>query len=317
MKAERRWPRRLALALLAALAAIALFGEFLAWDRPLVLAIDGQTYLLSNVIDYDDLRGLRGDDLRARMGDGDWALWPPVPHHPEAVKPSGALEPLAGPSRAHWLGTDDRGRDVLARLIHGTRATALITAGAALGALIAGVFLALLAAWARPGRFGRGLDMAILTGCDAIAAIPAVIVVVAAQGLVGRASLAAVVFLIALPRAADTARIARSALIAALARPYCAAARALGASPWRVLVRHALPQARTQLAVAVAITAATAVLAEAALGFLGFGAPPPAASWGELLEQAHANGLRWNLLVPTGLAIALTAGALGALAQRE
>ncbi len=312
---ERVWPRRLAMGFLLALAAIALFPRFLAWDRPIVLSLDGQVHVFANLIDYDDLHGLAGDGLRARMARDDWALWPPVPHHPDQVRSSGELLPLAPPSSAHWLGTDDRGRDVVARLIHGTRATALIAAGAALAALAVGLALALVAGWSRSRQ--PFVDLAVVTACDAVAAMPAVLVVVAARGLVGQASLAAVIALIAVPRAADTARIARGALIAALAQPYCAAARALGASRWRVLMRHALPQARAQLAVAVAITAATAVLAEAALGFLGFGNPPPAASWGELLEQAHANGLRWNLLVPPGLLIALSAGALGALAHGE
>ena len=72
-----------------------------------------------------------------------------------------------------------------------------------------------------------------------------------------------------------------------------------------------------QVAVATALTAATAVLAEAALSFLGFGTPPPSASWGELLKQATENGLRWWLAVPSGLAVAAAAAALGALAQPE
>jgi peptide/nickel transport system permease protein len=82
-----------------------------------------------------------------------------------------------------------------------------------------------------------------------------------------------------------------------------------------VVVRHALPQVAPQLRVAAALTAATAVLAEAALSFLGFGAPAPAPSWGELLQQAHRNQLRWWLALPAGLAVAAVTAALNGLAQ--
>lgn len=334
----RPWQRRLALAVIALLVAVAALADFLAADRPLLLVWNDRIYVLPNIIDHDDLRdgsgdALAGDALRARMSRDDWALWPPVAHDPGAVRTAGVVAPVATPSARHWLGTDDRGRDVLARLIHGTRTTLLIAAGAALLALVAGVLLAVVATLARgqePGPAttlagrpaampvaipGAMIDSAIVILCDAVAAMPALVIVVAAQGLIGRASVLLAVVLIALPRAADTARMARGMMIAALARPFCHAARALGASPLRVLVRHALPQARQQLAVATALTAATAVLAEAALSFLGFGAPPPTASWGELLKQAHENGLRWHLVVPAGLAVAITAAALGALAQ--
>jgi ABC-type dipeptide/oligopeptide/nickel transport system permease subunit len=303
--------RRLAAAAVLAVLAIALSADFLAADRPLVLRWQGTTYWLPNLVDHDDLAGLDGAGLRAAMTADDWALWPPVRHDPQAVRSAGRLEPLRAPSAAHLLGTDDRGRDVLARLIHGTRATVIVAAGAAALALALGLLLALAAVSAR----GR-LDAGVVGACDVVSAVPALVVVVAAQGLFGAPSLAAVIVLVALPRAADTARIARASLVEALASDYCAAARALGATPARVLWRHALPHAKSQLAVATALTAATAVLAEAALGFLGFGVPPPAASWGELLRQAHENDLRWHLALPAGAAITTLAAALSVLGDR-
>jgi len=301
--------RKLAVAVVVATLLVALLASFLASDRPLVLRYRGTTYWLANVIDYDGLHGLRGDRLAARMSKDDWAIWAPIRYSPTGVRTHGELRPLQSPSSAHWLGTDDRGRDVLARLIHGTRATAAMALGAAALALLVGLLLALLAALV------RRVDALVITSCDAAAAMPAIVVVVAAQGLLGSASLLAAVVLIALPRAADTARIARAGLRSALGAPYCDAARAAGASPARVLLRHALPNTWQQLAVATALTAATAVLAEAALSFIGFGTPPPAASWGELLKQASQNQLRWWLAVPAGLAIAAVAAALNALAQ--
>lgn len=315
-------PRRAAQWILCGLLLVTLGARFLAWDRPLYLQLDGESYLFPNIIDYRELRGLDGDRLRDRMGPDDVAWWPPVAHHPNAVRTRGVIAPLEPPSRQHLLGTDDRGRDVLARLIHGTRTTMVTAAGAAILSLLVGVLLSLIAVWCAHGRthplaqsVGRICERAIVSMCDVVAAVPALVLVVAVQGLLGTGGIVAIIVLIALPRSADTARIARHAMYAALAKPYCAAARALGCTPGRVLIRHALPHAARQLYVATAVTASTAVLAEAALGFLGFGVAPPAASWGDLLRQAHENGLPFTLVVPTGIAIALVAGALGALAQ--
>jgi peptide/nickel transport system permease protein len=147
--------------------------------------------------------------------------------------------------------------------------------------------------------------------------VPPIITVIAAQGLVGRGGLASMIALIALPRAADTARLLHAGLRAALRSPFVEAARAAGAGRARILLRHALPATIPVLATSTALTAATAVLSEAALAFLGFGVPPPTPSWGELLAQASAANLRWWLSLPAGLAITLTTAALLALARRD
>jgi peptide/nickel transport system permease protein len=165
-------------------------------------------------------------------------------------------------------------------------------------------------------RAGGATDAAVRAACDAIAAAPPILTVIAAQGLLGTRGVAPVIALIAIPRAADTARLVRARLRTVLAAPFCDAARAAGASPTHVLVRHGLPHAAPVLATAAAITAATAVLSEAALAFLGVGAPPPTASWGELLAQATANDLRWWLAVPAGAAVTALTAALLAIARR-
>jgi peptide/nickel transport system permease protein len=229
---------------------------------------------------------------------------------PIEVRTGGALAILDAPSSRHVLGTDDRGRDVAARLVHGTRTTALVAAGAAALALVLALGLALAAV-----RAGGPLGRTILVGCDAIAAAPPILTVIAAQGLVGVRGLVPVIVLVAVPRAADTARLAAAGLRRALAEPFAEAARAAGAGPTRVLLRHALPQLAPTLAAATALTAATAVLTEFALAFLGAGAPPPTPSWGELLAQATANDLRWWLAWPAGVAITLATWALLTLSR--
>ena len=164
---------------------------------------------------------------------------------------------------------------------------------------------------ARAGATARAVGTA---GVDAIASAPALLVALAAGALVGAHDAWALGLLVAVPRGADTARLVAARLEAELAAPYVEAARAVGASPWAILVRHALPAARATVATAAAITAATAVLSEAALSFLGLGPPPPTPSWGELLAQATQHDLRWWLSLPAGATVTATAAALFALA---
>jgi len=297
--------RRTAWAIVIGFAAIALLADFIAADRPIVLHRGGDTAWLLNLADAEP----RGERLRAALGPDDWALWPPLAFDPIEVRTAGVLAPLEPPSSRHLLGTDDRGRDVAARLVHGTRTTALIAASVAVLALVLALAIALAAtAWRRRGH-------AILVACDAVAATPPILTVIAAAGLAGARGLVAAIVLIAIPRAADTARLAAAGLRAALAEPFVEAARAAGASPVRVLLRHALPQTRPVLATATALTAATAVLSEAALTYLGAGAPPPTPSWGELLAQATANDLRAWLAWPAGVAITVATWALLTLSR--
>lgn len=309
-RGRRRWARRVAWSVLGLWVAVGLAADFLASDRPIAAHVEGHTYLFPNVINYRALAGVRGRTLSKRLGPDDWALWPPVRHDPTQVRTGGQLEVLTGPSARHWLGTDDRGRDVLARLVHGSRVALELVVGAALVSTVLGAGLAFLALGGP-----RWFDGAVVAACDIVAAVPAVLIVVASRGLMGGRGVASLIALIALPRVADCARLARGAMAGALTAPYVEAARALGASRMRVLLRHALPSATRPMVVAAAITAAGAVLAEAALGFLGFGLPPPTATWGELLRQANDNGLAWHLAVPAGLAITSLAAALASLAQ--
>ncbi|MCP4446705.1 MAG: ABC transporter permease, partial [Myxococcales bacterium] len=234
----------------------------------------------------------------------DWTLWSPIRSEPGDVRTNGKLEVLRRPSAEHWLGTDDRGRDVAARLVHGSRATLVIAAACALLASFAAIVLALLACW-RPW-----LDWMVQSLCDVVAAVPTLLLVLLVRGLVGAHGIVALILLISLPRAAATARIVRDSLRGALAQPYCEAACALGVSRSRLLVRHALPASYSQLATAATLTASTAVLAEVALSFLGLGLPGATPSWGELLRQAHENQLRWWLLLPAGAATTSLAWAL-------
>ena len=297
--------RTLSLLWIALLVLTALLADCLASDRPLVYSRDSSLHVLPST-------GPRGDALRAVLGPDDWVLWPPISSSsPTDVRTAGQLAPLAPPSPAHTLGTDDRGRDVAARLVHGARTSLFAAALATLLATLLALALALAAI-----RANRAVEAGILALCDILAAAPALLGAIAIGGLTGARGATAIALFVAIPRGADTARLVIASLRSTLAEPFVAAARAAGASPARVLVRHALPHALPVLAAAAAITAATTVLAEAALTFLGLGASPPTPSWGELLAQASQHDLPWWLSVPAGLVITLTAAALLRIARR-
>ncbi|HUQ06354.1 MAG TPA: ABC transporter permease subunit [Kofleriaceae bacterium] len=292
-----RITRWLSVAWLLALVAVALGADCMASDRPLAYSRRGETTFLPS-------SGPRGDDLRATLGPDDWAIWPPIAASPTDVRTAGQLLPLSPPSAAHRLGTDDRGRDVAARLVHGARTSLTAAAIAASLATALALLLALLAV-----RAGGAIESATLALCDVLAAAPALLGAIAIGGLTGARGVTALALLVAIPRAADTARLVAASLTSTLAEPFVTAARAAGASPSRVLLRHALPHAISTITAAAAITAATTILAEAALSFLGLGAPPPTPSWGELLQQASQNDLRWWLGLPAGVVTTLTAAA--------
>ncbi len=292
--------------ILAVLIAVSLLANFLAGDTPILMSAKGSLYLFSELPEpgANGPRALRGGELSDALGQDDWAIWPLMRFDPRSVRSNGRVQVLHSPDSTHLLGTDDRGRDVASRLIHGTRTSLLLALLSALFAMVLGTGLGLLAC-----RFSR-LDSALLTTCDTVAALPLLLLVLGVRGLSDASSMFSLVVLIGGLRGASIARIVRDGIHGALAKPFCEAARAVGCPPFRLLWRHALPQCTEQLRVAVLLTASTAVLAEVALAFLGFGIGGDP-SFGELLRQAQENGMRWWLLVPAGLATTLLCWSLG------
>ncbi len=198
----------------------------------------------------------------------------------------------AAPSAAHWLGTDDLGRDVWLRLLHGARVSLAVGLGAAMLAMVVGTTAGVLAAWA-----GGITDAVIMRLADALLALPALPLLVVLSALdpamigLPRGEAGADMLRIATILAAfgwvGVARLARGAVVSVLAMDFCRAARALGVSEFRLVWRHVLPQLVTPVAVATALAVGGAILAESALSFLGLGIAPPTASWGNMLANAQ------------------------------
>jgi len=221
-----------------------------------------------------------------------------MPYGPDEQHPGGISAVLAPPSRAHWLGTDDRGRDVASRLVHGARVAVVVGPLAVALYVLGGMLVGLAAALGRRVDFvvGRIVDVGLL--------FPTLLVLLAIQGVTSSTSLLEVALAIALTQWPYVARLTRAEALRVAALPHVEAARAVGAGRARILGVHILPLAATPALTAAAFGIGQAVLFETALTFLGFGVPPPTASWGELLAQAQASGLVPWLLLPPTIAVA-------------
>lgn len=185
------------------------------------------------------------------------------------------------PSLAHWMGTDENGRDELSRVIFGARASLLagLVSVAIAGGI--GVPLGLIA-----GLLGGWVDSVIGRLVDAMLACPFLILAIALAAFLGPA-LSNAMIAIGITAAPIFVRIARGATMEAAAQEYVEAARALGNPPWRVALRHILPNILPPILIQATLAIAAAIIAEASLSFLGLGQQPPAPSWGSMLNAAQ------------------------------
>jgi peptide/nickel transport system permease protein len=199
----------------------------------------------------------------------------------------------AGPSLAHPLGTDELGRDLMLRLLHGGRVSLGVGLAAAVIAAVIGTGIGLVA-----GYFGGRFDSLLMRLTDGVIALPLLplLIVLAAIDLTklglpeasgGTASLYRIVGLIALVGWTTTARLVRAATLSMKARDFVTAARALGAGNGRIMAVHLLPNVASPIIVATTLSIGNIVLLESVLSFLGLGIQPPMASWGNMLTNAQ------------------------------
>ncbi len=220
-----------------------------------------------------------------------------VPHDPVYVDPMSRLQ---GASSQHWLGTDLFGRDVLSRLMVGARTTLFVGVVAVGVAALVGVPLGVLAAMVPPW-----LSTIIMRAADILLAFPALLLAIMFSAVFGGSTLTAMIA-IGIASIPTFARVVRAAGLGVLASEYVLAARAAGRRPVSIAVRHVLPNVGSMVIVQASVAFAIAILAEAALSFLGLGTPPPTPSWGLMLQESQPLlFMAPQLAIVPGLAIAL------------
>ncbi len=227
-----------------------------------------------------------------------------APYPPSITDSTAFLLPpawTAGGSSAHWLGTDAIGRDILSRLMHGSRLSLTIGIAVVAVSIVVGVTLGLLA-----GYFRGVFEIAVMRGMDIILTLPSLLLAIVVVAILGPGMLNAMlaVSIVVLPH---YVRITRAAVIAEVSRDYVTAARMGGAGHWRVMISEVLPNCTAPLIVQASLGISTAILDAAALGFLGLGAQPPSPEWGTMLADAREFVLRaWWVVTFPGLAILIT-----------
>ncbi|QIA26682.1 ABC transporter permease [Thermaerobacter sp. PB12/4term] len=227
-----------------------------------------------------------------------WALPPLLGLDPDATDPAASLAP---PGPGHWLGTDELGRDMLARMLAGGRITLTVAALAAAIALGVGTLVGALA-----GFYRGWVETVLMRFVDAMMAIPSYFLIVAELAVFGD-SPAVVVAVIGLNYWMPVARLVYAEFLKWREREFIEAEVALGASPARIIWRHLFPQVIPSLLALLSLTVGWAVLAESGLSYLGLGIQPPDASWGNMLKNAQV--YMWTqpmLAVYPGAAILLT-----------
>lgn len=216
---------------------------------------------------------------------------------PNSIDLINLLEP---PSAAHWLGTDVQGRDVWARLVYGARVSLMVGLISQTIALSIGVTLGLIA-----GFYGGWVDEVVMRLADITLAFPTLLLLIAMAAAL-QPSLGVVFVTIGVVGWAGLARLVRGQVLVVRGLEYVQAARALGISGRRIMLRHILPNVAGPVVIAVTLGVAGAIMAEAALSFLGLGVQPPTASWGSMIADGRdLDQLRsapWTSVAP-GLAI--------------
>jgi len=201
-----------------------------------------------------------------------------APYDPYKQNLYGVLQP---PSAAHWLGTDNVGRDILSRVIYGARVSLLVGFVATLVSAVAGVLIGLLA-----GYLGGAVDNLVMRIADAFMCLPYLIFVLALAAALGP-GITNIIAAFCVLGWTGFARLVRGQVLLVRELPYVEAARAAGLGELRVMFRHVLPNTLAPVIVAASITIGLAILTESGTAFLGLGAEPPTASWGKELRIGY------------------------------
>jgi ABC-type dipeptide/oligopeptide/nickel transport system permease subunit len=217
---------------------------------------------------------------------------------------------LRGPERLHWLGTDQYGRDLLTRVLHGARTSLTVGFAAVAAESVIGVAWGTLA-----GFYGGAADAALMRVVDLLIAFPSLLLAVLVTGIFGP-SLVNIVVALTMTAWPAMARTVRSEVVALREREYIEAARAIGAGPGRLFLRHLVPNAMHLVAARATLDVSALVLTEATLSFIGIGVQPPRPSWGLMINESFQflQSHPYLVIVPAA-ALSLTVIALNVLGE--
>ncbi|MHB1006394.1 MAG: ABC transporter permease [Chloroflexota bacterium] len=221
-----------------------------------------------------------------------------APYDPLRIEAIYRLQP---PSAAHWLGTDDFGRDVLSRVIHGTRVSMTVSLFVVALCASIGITLGLLAG------YYQKVDMTLMRVLDGLMAFPGILLAIAIAAAL-RPSITSTIVALSIVYVPRFVRVMRAPVLVAKEAVYVDAARSSGANDLRILAVHLLPNTVAPLIVQATFTFAFAILSEAALSFLGVGVPPPSPSWGGILNDARPYMIQapWLTVAPGVVLISAT-----------
>jgi len=296
----------LGLLIVVILFALAILAPVLANDRPVFMQYQGKNYFPALHLAAD----LREVDFQALQTNHDqkvFMIWPLIPYSPQGYDLTSILQ---NPNAQHLLGTDGEGKDVLAQIIWGSRISLSVGFIAVGIAVIIGIFLGMLA-----GFYGGVIDLVTSRFIEVMMCFPTFFLILAILAFVGP-SIYNIMIVIGLTGWTGVARLVRGECLKLKNRDFIVAAKVVGASDHRIIVRHLLSNALSPVLVSATFGVASAILVEASLSFLGFGVGPSSPSWGSLLSQAQQYmDIAWWLTLAPGFAIFLTVTAYNVVGE--
>lgn len=300
---RRSWLNRLGMAVIVVTALIAIVAPLLANGVPVYMKHQDKVYFpilatlwpITHLNLYPELREADFRDLEKKGADVRYTL---VPYSPNDYDLDSILMP---PDEYHWLGTDEQGRDVLSRMIHGSRISLSVGLVAVVIYTMIGIFLGALA-----GYFGGKLDLLISRLIEVVICFPTFFLVLTLLAVFGP-SIYFIMVVIGLTGWTGIARLVRGEFFKIRNQDFIVACRSQGMRTGRIIFRHILPNALAPVFVSATFGVASAILIESSLSFLGFGVQPPTPSWGDLLSQSRDFiDIAWWLTIFPGIAIFVT-----------
>jgi peptide/nickel transport system permease protein len=321
-EAWRRYRRRplamAALAFVGLLMLVAALAPAIAGTKPVLCRYKGRLYAPClgyfhrqwepAIFTKDRFRGTYPQNLKDKDPES-WAIWPLVFQDPFRTvrenewpgRPENPAKDEGRPSRTNLFGTDQAGVDVFAKMVHGTT-VALLVGFVSMG--IAGTIGILVGAIG--GYFGSWVDTLTSRVTEIVMCIPTLVLILAIIAILEKPTIWHTMAIIGATGWTGIARLTRGEFLRLKNAEFVMAARAAGAGPLRIMLRHILPNALAPILVPITFGIASAILVESSLSFLGFGPPPPSASWGSVLNDARSNLSMWWLVFFPGVAIFLT-----------